>query len=168
MDRHDFTGIFCGYTATDQNIVYLDLDSGIVKQSHHATFDEAWYLQPARPPAAQLLYDLGLKADEMDISLSDNTTTVTLLPACPSTPPPAPWPPLYDHHTKLSKWDVPPRPRMLPLPLHETALPRPFAAAAARARASIGPENTIASEFNITKEDMAIVYMSQDPFFDSF
>jgi hypothetical protein len=37
--------IFLGYTATDQNIIYLDLDSGIVKQSHHATFDEAWYLQ---------------------------------------------------------------------------------------------------------------------------
>jgi hypothetical protein len=36
LDRHDFTGIFLGYTATDQNIVYLDLDSGIVKHSHHA------------------------------------------------------------------------------------------------------------------------------------
>ena len=30
LDCHDFTGIFLGYTATDQNIVYLDLDSGIV------------------------------------------------------------------------------------------------------------------------------------------
>ena len=73
MDCHDFTGVFLGYTATDHNIVYLDLDSGIVKHSHHATFDEAWYLQPAQPPAAQLLYDLGLEADEMDISLSDTT-----------------------------------------------------------------------------------------------
>jgi hypothetical protein len=26
LDRHDFTGIFLGYTATDQNIVYLDLE----------------------------------------------------------------------------------------------------------------------------------------------
>jgi hypothetical protein len=57
---------------------------------------------------------------------------------------------------------------MLPLPLRETALPRPVAAAAARVRTSVGPDSTIASEFNVTKEDMAIVYMSQDPFFDSF
>jgi len=48
------------------------------------------------------------------------------------------------------------------------ALPRPLAAAAARVRASVGPDSTIALEFNVTKEDMAIVYMSQDPFFDSF
>jgi hypothetical protein len=62
LDRHDFTGIFLGYTATDQNILYLDLDSGIVKSCHHAIFDEARYLQPTRPPTAQLLYDLGLEA----------------------------------------------------------------------------------------------------------
>jgi hypothetical protein len=48
LDRHDFTGIFLGYTATDQNITYLDLDSSIVKTCHHAVFDEAWYLQPTR------------------------------------------------------------------------------------------------------------------------
>jgi hypothetical protein len=45
LDRHDFTGIFLGYTATDQNIIYLDVDSGVVKSCHHAVFDEAWYLQ---------------------------------------------------------------------------------------------------------------------------
>jgi hypothetical protein len=33
-----------------------------MKQSHHAQFDKAWYLQPHRPLAAQLLYDLGLEA----------------------------------------------------------------------------------------------------------
>jgi hypothetical protein len=52
LDRHNFK-------ATDQNIIYLDLDSGVVKSSHHAQFEEAWYLQLTRPPAAQLLYDLG-------------------------------------------------------------------------------------------------------------
>ena len=46
LDRHDFTGIFLGYTAMDQNIIYLDLDSDVVKSCHHAVFDEAWYLQP--------------------------------------------------------------------------------------------------------------------------
>lgn len=60
LDHHDFKGIFLGYTATNHNIIYLDLDSGVVKTSHHAQFDEAWYLQHTRPPAAQLLYDLGV------------------------------------------------------------------------------------------------------------
>ena len=38
LDHHDFTGIFLGYTATEQNIIYLDLDLGIVKSCHHAVF----------------------------------------------------------------------------------------------------------------------------------
>ena len=57
---------------------------------------------------------------------------------------------------------------MLPLPLRETALPRPLIAAATRTRVSVTPDSTIASEFNITNDAMAIVYMSPDPFFDSF
>ncbi len=44
LDHNDFTGIFLGYAATDQNITYLDLTTGVVKTSHHAKFDEAWYL----------------------------------------------------------------------------------------------------------------------------
>jgi hypothetical protein len=46
LDQHDLSEIFLGYTTTDQNICYLDLNSGIVKTCHHAIFDEAWYLQP--------------------------------------------------------------------------------------------------------------------------
>jgi hypothetical protein len=46
LDHHDFTGIFLGYTAMDQNITYLNLNSSIIKTCHHAIFDEAWYLQP--------------------------------------------------------------------------------------------------------------------------
>jgi hypothetical protein len=45
LDKHNFNSIFLGYAVTNQNIIYLDLDSGLVKQSHHAQFDEAWYLQ---------------------------------------------------------------------------------------------------------------------------
>ncbi len=41
LDKHDFKGIFLGYSTTDHNVIYLDLVSGIVKQSHHARFDEA-------------------------------------------------------------------------------------------------------------------------------
>jgi hypothetical protein len=48
---------------TDQNIIYLDLNSGIIKSCNHAVFDKVWYLQLTQPPAAQLLYNLGLEAE---------------------------------------------------------------------------------------------------------
>ena len=104
LDRHDFTGVFIGYTATDNNIKYINLDSGLVKTSHHAQFDEAWYLQDSRPPAAQLLYDLGLKAE-------DDAPPVTQ-------PDAAPYPPLVTKGASIASWKVPPRCRHLPLPLH--------------------------------------------------
>jgi hypothetical protein len=63
LDKHDFRGLFLGYTSTNQNIRYLDLDSGNTKTYHHATFDKAWYLQDTRPPAAELFYRLGLEYD---------------------------------------------------------------------------------------------------------
>ncbi len=63
LDTHDFKDIFLGYFATDHNVIYLDLVSGIVIGSHHAQFDETGYLQLLWPPAAQLLYDLGVKPD---------------------------------------------------------------------------------------------------------
>ncbi len=65
LDKNSFTGIFLSYTATDNNILYLDVRTGIVKCSHHALFDEAWYLQPTCPPAAQLLYDLGIEPGDI-------------------------------------------------------------------------------------------------------
>jgi hypothetical protein len=64
LDCHNFTGTFLGYTASNHIIRYLNLDSGVVKESHHAVFDEAWYIQPYQPLAAQLLYELGLEADK--------------------------------------------------------------------------------------------------------
>jgi hypothetical protein len=59
LDNHAFHGVFIGYTATDKNIRYIDMDSGVVKSCHHAVFDEAWYTQAKRPHTAQLLYSLG-------------------------------------------------------------------------------------------------------------
>ena len=59
LDQHSFSGVFIGYTATDSNVRYIDVHTGIVKTSHHAVFDECWFHQPWRPPAAQLLYELG-------------------------------------------------------------------------------------------------------------
>jgi hypothetical protein len=76
--------------ATDQNIIYLNLDSGVVKSCHHAVFDKAWYLQPTQPPAAQLLYDLGLEAETEPM-----TTSGPVQPIAPGTVTPiiVPWPP---------------------------------------------------------------------------
>jgi hypothetical protein len=42
LEKHNFAGLFLGYTSTDQNICYLDLNSGNTKTCHHATFDKAW------------------------------------------------------------------------------------------------------------------------------
>jgi hypothetical protein len=43
LDRHDFTSIFLGYMATNQNVLYIDVNSGWVKSSHHAFSNKAWY-----------------------------------------------------------------------------------------------------------------------------
>ena len=94
LDRNDFRGIFLGYTATDDNIRYIDLDTGIVKTSHHAVFDECWYTHQDRPPTAQLLYDLGLMKDEdfAVLSTDDVVPTTTAYPPLPET---APLPPSH-------------------------------------------------------------------------
>ncbi len=102
--------------------MYLDLDSGIVKQSHHAQFDEAWYLQDLRPPAAQLLYDLGvtdyaetytasgvLYDDSMvsDFCLPDTIEQIQV-----------PWPPSAPGKLLVPKeWEVPDLCTWLPIPL---------------------------------------------------
>jgi hypothetical protein len=167
QDWHDFQGIFLGFRATDQNIVYLDLDTGIVKQSHHTTFNEAWYLQPSWPPAAQLLYDLCLEAERIPISSMGPAQDDTVGTHSVSTPPMAPWPPSCPVSTTC-KWEVPPRPRMLPFPLRETALPRPIAAAAARVQVPNPIASEIATEYDITRSNLATVYMFPDPFFGAF
>jgi hypothetical protein len=173
LDRNDFTGIFLGFTATNHNILYLDMDSGLVKRSHHAQFDEAWYLQSNRPPAAQLLYDLGLEVDS-----DDEAEDVPQLP-------PVPWPPLATCDSASGKFLVPPSCLFTLLPLRETlALQQPMTAAAARTHVphssspvrakvptttlpSTSPSNIVA-EYLIGKHDMAIVYMSPDPYFEAF
>jgi hypothetical protein len=168
LDRHDFSGIFLGYTSTDQNIIYLDLDSRLVKRSHHATFNEAWYLQPSQPLTAQLLYDLGLEAE--DVPVLETGPKIVPLPVSdvPLTSDPAPWPLSFNYCKSAPKWDVPFQPQMLPLPLWETALPCPIAAAAACIQAMASDAATIVSAYGIGKEDMAAIYLSPDPFFDVF
>jgi hypothetical protein len=131
LDWHNFSGIFLGYASTDQNIIYLDINTGLVKQSHHAQFDEAWYLQPTRPPAAQLLYNLGLEADT-DSHISTKPTFVAPMEENHIPLLPAPWPLLPSHKLDGSKWCVTDLCSTIPLPLCETEIPHPLMAAAAR------------------------------------
>jgi hypothetical protein len=174
--RQDFTGIFLVYTATDQNIIYLDLDSGVVKSCHHAVFDEAWYLQPTRPPAAQLLYDLGLEAE---------TNPMTTLGPVQPTPPgtvtsiTVSWPPpltelLNKGLNKDNLWTPPPRSLYAPLPLRVTPIPdaarTPHTvnarAACLQSRADTQKRTAaeVVSDYLINSEDMAMIYMSPDPY----
>ena len=86
LDQHSFSGIFIGYTATDSNVRYIDVHTGTVKTSHHAVFDECWFHQPQRPPAAQLLYELGnAVANDMPEAPPSSTT-----PSSPSISTPTP------------------------------------------------------------------------------
>jgi hypothetical protein len=50
----------------------------------HAPFDEAWYMQPIHPPVAQVLYDLGLEANDSQVSESGpaHTWTLRITPPC--------------------------------------------------------------------------------------
>ena len=173
LDCNDFTRIFLGFTATDHNILYLDLETGLVKRSHHAQFDEAWYLQPVFPPAAQLLYDLGLEVKPEDDPVEETPTTTV------------PWPPIATCAPTCDKFQVPPSCTITPLPLLETlATQRPLTAAAAWTLVSqefpptpptiaktkvrsTSPSNIVA-EYLIGTNDMAMVYIFLDPYFKAF
>jgi hypothetical protein len=156
LDRHDFTGVFLGYTATDQNILYLDLDSGIVKSCHHAIFDEAWYMQPTRPPAAQLLYDLGLEMD-FEVAFVDSAP-----PSFTDDPTHTPWPPpLPDSLKSVLHWKCPTHSLHALLPLRISAGPHSFGAHAARVKLPRMSKRDIAAEvvreYSIRPDDMAMV-----------
>jgi hypothetical protein len=171
-DRHNFTGIFLGYTTTDQNIIYLDLDSGIVKSCHHAVFDEAWYLQQTLPPAAQLLYDLGLEAD------SEYTSHDGPLPPTPAgsiTPVTVPWPLLAPKCTgNAQSWAASLTSLFVPLPLWITDAPNMIAARAARLSHNDGPwlkkhiAADVVTEYLIGASDMAMIYVSPDQYGSAF
>jgi len=94
--------------------MYLDTTSGIVKTCHHAVLDEAWYLQPTRPPAAQLLYDLSVEAEEESVSIHG---PIQLTPKGTITLIKIPWPPLPPQSLPTKVWVPPPSGLYAPLPL---------------------------------------------------
>ena len=142
LDRHDFSGIFVGYTATDRNIRYIDCNTGAVKIARHAVFDEAWYLHPKRPPAAEMLYNLGF-VDRSEIAVPHPEATTYA--AYPPSPPKKPW--------------CPGRAYRLPLPLRLSDEPI-YAAAAAKIKAPLFSE--------VDPSDRAQVYLSPHPYNNAF
>jgi hypothetical protein len=157
LDRHDFNGIFIRYTATDDNIKYIDIDTGVTKVSHHAVFDKAWYLQPARPPMAQLLYDMGMEADTEEI------TPATL----PPTPNLAKYPPMPTTDMKLPAITKATN-KPIPLRLSEAPPKLEYNARAAKAETRTR-EFGIIEDMQLDKEDtFAQIYLSPSPYFEAF
>jgi len=173
LDKHDFKGIFLGCTATDHNIVYLDLNSGVVKCSHHAEFDEAWYLQQSRPPAEQHLYDVGLAPTYPSEPVQDVNMPVLEVPT-------AAWPPEAPTTSLKQTWSMPKWCTRLLLPIGHTAFDTsryPITAKAAKMSVP-GPNKPrlarrpkaidIMADYEISKRDMAMIYLSPTSFFDAF
>jgi len=152
-------------SATDLNIQYIDLDSGVCKTSHHASFDEAWYLQPSRPPAAQLLYNLGL-VNEEDLSPPAAITPVDVA----SYPP---LPKLCPAPLKLNTGA-----RQIPIPFCLTLTPPSLAAAAAKVATpsdpyadttlQSNPDALVVDKYGITKKDITQIYVSSHPYCEAF
>ena len=150
LDHHDFQGIFLGYTTTDENIRYIDLTTRVVKQSHHAIFDEAWYMHPKRPPFAQLLYDVGL---EQDLA----TVEFTSLPPSPAKYPPSKCPA-----------PIPLRAMHLPLPLRLSADPSLYEHVAAARTRHPTLEEEMNARHDISRKDVEMIYLSPDPYENAF
>jgi len=130
-------------------------------------FDEAWYLQPTQPPAAQLLYDLGIEAEDESVSIhgplqltpQGTITTITI-----------PWPPLPQSSLPKKVWDTPPSVFYTPLPLQLADAPTPITARAAWTWVTPTPlsnrdhTSQTVTAYLIGPRDMDMIYMSPDPY----
>ncbi len=124
-------------------------------------------MQPTRPPAAQLLYDLGLELDFEFILVEGALHTGSFDPSY------APWPPPLPHSLEsVLKWKCPPHSLHASLPLCISAAPIPFGAHVARVKSPAKSKKDIAAEvvmeYLIGAKDMAMVYISPDPFYGAF
>jgi hypothetical protein len=150
----------------DQNIVYLDTTSGIVKSCHHAIFDKAWYLQRSCPPAEQLLYNLGLEAKSDFVS---NNGILLPTPIGIISLVNVPWPPTPPVQSKKA-WTPPPVCLYAPLPLRMTDAPTPITARTARTQINTNnPSNKaltpqMVTNYLIGHHDMEQIYLSPDQY----
>jgi hypothetical protein len=112
-----------------------------------------------RPPAAQLLYDLGLEPDT-----HEEPPTIPNAPSCAAWPPSPPY--------ALEKWNPPPRCLHAPLPLCISDDLVSFGARAVRVKSPAMSKKDIVvevvREFLIGHDDMAMVYLSPNPFYGAF
>ncbi len=172
-----------GYSATDHNVIYLDLVSGIFKQSHHAQFDKEWYLQPLRPPAAQLLHDLGVEPDtavysqEVLVTKDSVKLEYQLLGKIDTIQ--VPWPPSAAPSPVKVILEVPLSCTIHLLPLRhipaDDLKPQPIAATATQTIMDKGscrishrpPVCNILLDSDVDHGNMAMIYMSPDPYFDT-
>jgi hypothetical protein len=149
------------------------LDLGIVKSCHHAVFDEAWYLQRSRPPAAQLLYDLGLEANTEPMTMSGPlhpTPISTMGPVLVK------WSPMPLLCADPKPIFPPPISVLSPLPLRVTDTPQPHVIAARAARVKLKNDNKtkkqigadVVADYLIRSDNMAMIYVSPNPFGSAF
>jgi deoxyuridine 5'-triphosphate nucleotidohydrolase len=77
LDHHSRSGIFLRFTATPQNVTYLDEKSGLIKTGTHVIFDEAHMSTPASkaPLAAEALQRLGYSFREDWVTKARSTST---------------------------------------------------------------------------------------------
>ena len=66
LDDNTSKGIFLRYTATDKNIVYLDLKTNQEKIASHVIFDEAHFSTGSKAPGAQALKTSGIDTRDED------------------------------------------------------------------------------------------------------
>lgn len=77
LDHHVYKGTFLGFSATNKNIYFIDDDTGKIKLTTHAIFDEAAMTLPSSkaPLAAQTLQRLGYYSKEDWVTEHFNQTS---------------------------------------------------------------------------------------------
>jgi hypothetical protein len=129
-----------------------------------------------RPPAAQLLFDLGVEED-VDTTANPPQYSEPLQFN-------APYPPMPTLKSDDNPWTDPAKCKLPPLPLRHSATPpvqQTLTAVAARTLAITSPSKTstphqrqcnekleIMTAADISRSNMAMIYMSPDPFFKAF
>jgi hypothetical protein len=134
---------------------------------HHAIFGKAWYLQLTRPPAAQLLYDLGLESKSNFVSLHG-----PLHPTPPGTIEPILPPTL---RSKPS-WKNPLPSLLTPLSLCITEGPVQITACVAQVKTTDKTKTLtkkqiaaeVVSHYLIGSRDMTTIYISPDAYRGAF
>ena len=74
LDDNTSTGIFLRYTATNKNIVYLDINTNQEKIASHVIFDEAHFSSGNEAPGAKALRNIGTHKED-----TNNSTTSSII-----------------------------------------------------------------------------------------